>query len=67
MGDTKTTTIRLTAEQYEAVQAIAAELGFIQTRGSGAGELPSVSQLIAAIGDGVLKVTRAANNANPEA
>lgn len=65
MTDVKTTTIRLTPEQYEAVQAIAAELGYLQTRGSGAGELPSVSQLVAAIGDGVLKVTKAVNDAPP--
>jgi hypothetical protein len=46
------TSVELYAGQSAKLQAIAKELGYIQTRGVGAGKVGSVSQLMQAIAEG---------------
>lgn len=45
------TSYELRQSQAEKLKQIAGDLGFVQSRGPGAGELPNVSALLRALGD----------------
>ena len=53
------TSVELYLGQSEKVQVIALRLGYVQTRGVGAGKVGSVSQLMQAIAKGEVTVTPA--------
>jgi hypothetical protein len=54
MSETKTTMSRtsydLTRDEAERLREIAGDLGFMQSRGAGAGVIPSVTALLRALG-----------------
>lgn len=58
MKETIRTSVELLPGQAEAIQKIAAELGYIQERGVFAGKLGSMSQLMRAIATSEVKVTK---------
>lgn len=43
------TSFELEADHMDALKAIAGDLGFYQTRGAGAGELPNISAFLRAL------------------
>lgn len=58
MKQTIRTSIELLPGQAEAIQQIALELGYIQTRGVGKGKIGSMAQLMQAIATGKVKVIK---------
>lgn len=58
MKKTIRTSVELLPGQYEAIQEIAAKLGYIQTRGVGTGKTGSMAQLMQAIAKGEIRVTK---------
>lgn len=63
MRNIKTTSVELRPGQVEKLRHLAATLGFIQLRGSGAGRDGSISQLMQAIADEKVRLT---NSQAPE-
>lgn len=61
MTDRIRTSVELHPGQSEQLQAIAAALGLLQTRGVGAGTVGSIAQLMQAIARGDLRVERVDN------
>lgn len=61
MKKTIRTSVELLPGQYELIQQIAAQLGYIQTRGVGTGKVGSMAQLMQAIATGKVKVVRDAS------
>lgn len=57
MKQTNRTSVELLPGQLEAIQQIALELGYVQTRGVGVGRVGSMAQLMQAIARGEVKVT----------
>jgi len=53
----KRSSVYFSDEQSNSLEAKARELGFLQTRGTGAGKVGSISQLVRAIADGKIKLT----------
>lgn len=62
MKRTIRTSVELLPGQYEAIQRIAFELGYIQTRGVGTGKVGSMAQLMQAIAKGEIKLDKEHNN-----
>lgn len=58
MKQTIRTSVELLPGQYEAIQRIAFELGYVQTRGVGTGKVGSMAQLMQAIATGKVKLTK---------
>jgi len=52
------TSVELYPGQSKKLQAIAFELGYVQTRGVGVGKIGSVSQLMQAIANGKVTITQ---------
>lgn len=52
---TKRTSVELLPGQLEAIQRIALELGYVQSRGVGVGSVGSMAQLMQAIATGEVK------------
>lgn len=52
------TSVELLPGQYEHIQRIALDLGFVQSRGVGAGKVGSMAQLMQAIARGEIEVIR---------
>lgn len=59
MKQTIRTSVELLPGQYEHIQRIALGLGYVQSRGVGAGKVGSMGQLMQAIARGELKVIKA--------
>lgn len=59
MKQTIRTSIELLPGQAEALQRIAFEFGYVQTRGVGKGKVGSMAQLMQAIATGQVKVVKA--------
>lgn len=55
---TKRTSVELLPDQLEAIQRIALEFGYVQTRGVGKDKVGSMAQLMQAIARGEVKVTK---------
>jgi len=66
MKQTIRTSIELLPGQAKAIQCIALELGYVQTRGVGKGSVGSMAQLMQAIATGEVKVTAAMQNQKDE-
>ena len=58
MASKRTTQVRLTRESADALRRLAADLGFVQTRGILAGELGSIAQMLEALARGELELVR---------
>lgn len=58
----KRTSVELLPGQLEAIQQIALKLGYIQSRGVGTGKVGSMAQLVQAIADGKIKLTKDKSN-----
>lgn len=58
MKQTNRTSVELLPGQLEAIQRIAFNLGYIQTRGVGKGKVGSMAQLIQAIARGEVEVIK---------
>ena len=52
------TSVELLPGQYETIQNIALEFGFFQTRGVGTGKVGSMAQLMQAIAEGKIQITK---------
>lgn len=59
------TSIELLPGQAEAIQYIAFELGYIQTRGVGNGKVGSMAQLMQAIAKGEIQLTKNQSRKEP--
>ena len=55
------TSVELYEGQADQIQEIARQLGFVQSRGVGAGKVGSISQLMQAIADGHIRCVDDAN------
>lgn len=58
MKQTIRTSVELLPGQAEAIQRIALDFGYVQTRGVGAGKVGSMAQLMQAIAKGEVKVIK---------
>ena len=68
MASKRTTQVRLTRESANTLRRLAAELGFVQTRGIMAGELGSIAQMLEALARGELELVRSSVRSDaPEA
>ena len=52
------TSVELLPGQYETIQHIALEFGYVQTRGVGTGKVGSMAQLMQAIAEGKIQLSK---------
>jgi len=64
MKKTIRTSVELLPGQYEKIQRIALDLGYVQTRGVGTGKVGSMAALMQAIAQGKIQLTPRKENSN---